>query len=75
MVRQMKQSEQQHFNSKMALKAKILTDLREEDKFEQYMAYILYVKKHLQKKLKLSPSSFESVSSLQNADNHFLYIC
>ena len=51
MVGVMKSSEH-HFSSKMALKVKILTDLHENDSFEDYMAYISNVKDYLKKRIK-----------------------
>ena len=47
-VEQMKMSEK-HFNSKMALKVKILTDLYELDDFESYMLYVTDVKQSFNK--------------------------
>ena len=52
MVRQLKTSESRCFSSKMALKAKILTDLREEDVFESYMEHAQDVSKCLEKRIK-----------------------
>ena len=51
MVRKLKTSESHCFSSKMALKAKILTDLREEDEFESYMEYVRDVRKCLEKRI------------------------
>ena len=51
MVGVMKSSEH-HFSSKMALKVKILTDLHENDSFEDYMAYASNVKDYLEKRIK-----------------------
>ena len=51
MVGVMKSSEH-HFSSKMALKVKILTDLHENDSFDDYMAYASNVKDYLEKQIK-----------------------
>ena len=51
MVRQLKTSESHCFSSKMALKAKVLIDLREEDEFEGYMEYVQDVRKCLMKRI------------------------
>ena len=50
-VRQMKRSEQ-YFNSKMALKVKILTDLYTKNDFELYMVYISDVKRSIEEWLR-----------------------
>ena len=52
MVRKLKASESHCFSSKMALKAKILTDLRTENVFEDYMEYVSNVKQCLEKRIK-----------------------
>ena len=51
MVGIMKGSEH-HFSSKMALKVKILTDLHENDSFEDYMSYASNVKDYLENRIK-----------------------
>ena len=53
MVRKFKASESHCFTSKMALKAKILTDILEEDNFKGYIDYVWDVKKCLEKRIKM----------------------
>ena len=52
MVDNMKASENYHFANKMALKLKILKDLKEEDNFESYMIYVEDIKHCIERRVK-----------------------
>ena len=52
MVRKLKASESHWFTDKTALKAKILSDIRNEDNFEGYMEFVCNVKKCFEKRIK-----------------------
>ena len=52
MVDKMKTSENYHFANKMALKLKILKDLKEEDKFDGYMVYVENIKWCMESRVK-----------------------
>ena len=51
-VDKMKTSEEYHFASKMALKLKILKDLKEEDNFESFMFYVEDIKGCIESRIK-----------------------
>ncbi len=70
-VGQMKHSEQ-YFNSKMALKVKILTDLHKKNDFELYMVYISNVKRSIEEWLRCY--TIEYCDKKVNGDNTRLQI-
>ena len=67
-VGQMKNSEQ-YFNSKMALKVRILTDLYKKNDFELYMVYILNVKKSIEEWLRRYTIEYCDKEFKVNGDN------
>ncbi len=52
MKKMMRESDEQHFSSKMALKVKVLIDISEKEEFKEVMYYVTNIKACLEKRIK-----------------------